>query len=80
MLGLSNSSPQIQQQQQQSRRTGIVITRPTDNNTQNFRTARNVETNVAVQGPQVEDILSSILKMDEAQREVLSEGLSKAGF
>ena len=79
MLGISAQTPQPLQQQQQNKRQSITITRPNDN-PQNFQTARNISTNVAVQGPQVANILESILKMDSTQRDALSAGLSKAGF
>ena len=79
MLGISAQTPQPLQQQQQNKRRSITITRPNDN-PQNFQTARNISTNVAVQGPQVANILESILKMDSTQRDALSAGLSKAGF
>ena len=81
MLGISDQQPQPLQQQHSSqrKRNPIKIT-PPSHRLQNFRTARDVSTNVATQGPQVNNILASILQMDSSQREVLSEGLSKAGF
>ena len=83
MLGIPTHQPQpLQQQQQQhfpKKRKSIVIT-PSEKSQQNFRTARNVPTNVATQGPQVTNILASILAMDENQRQALTAGLTDAGF
>ena len=81
MLGIPSQQPQpLPQQQPSSKRNPIRVT-PPPHRQQNFRPARNTSTNVATQeGPQVEDILSSILAMDESQRELLTAGLSKAGF
>ena len=79
MLGMATQLPQSLQQQQQTKRQPIAITRPNDKS-QNFQLARNISTNVATQGPQVTNILESILQMDTKQRDALSAGLAKAGF
>ena len=79
MLGISTQEQQPLQQQQPMGRNPIRIT-PASNNSQNFRTARNVSANVATKGPQVDQVLSSIMQMNETQRQSLLEGLTNAGF
>ena len=80
MLGVSTQMPKPLQQQAQSKRKSIVITPPQHRSQQNFQTACNASTNVATQGPQVTQILASILAMDENQRQALTAGLTDAGF
>ena len=77
MLGIPTKTPQPLPQQR--RKNPIKIT-PPPHRQQNFQTAHNVSTNIAVPGPPVADILSTIMAMDANQRQVLSEGLINAGF
>ena len=80
MLGIPNQMPKPLQQQAQSKRKPIAITPPQHRSQQNFQTACNVSTNVVTQGPQVTQILASILAMDDSQRQSLTAGLADAGF
>ena len=57
---------------------GIVIKRP--ENQQNFRTACNVPTNVANEGPQVDQIAQNILDLSPELRDELQTKLASAGL
>ena len=81
MIGApQQTSPQPQPQQHKSvKKTGIVIT-PSDAKSQNFRQACDVSTNVATNGPPVNNMVSSIMALSEQDRGALAQLLADAGF
>ena len=57
---------------------GITITRP--NEQQDFQMTRNIPTNAAQHGSQVDQLVNNIINLDSNRREELSAKLAKAGF
>ena len=79
MLGIQLQDTSELQPLPQNKRTSIVIT-PSTKRPPNFRTARDVPTNVATQGPPVTNILNSIMQLNDQQQTNLSAVLTQAGF